>query len=130
MGNKTRYSTTSVRGNFSYNIVNKEKTAFTAGVTIGLTASTLDLFKENAEVDLNNIREPSGMGRITLANGMLYAGPSASLYLFKNSTWQIRARAAYEFGLSSGEWWSDFATVNNAVGEHGNNRFLFSLLLF
>ena len=130
MGNKRQYVTASVRGNFSYNLVNKEKIAFTTGVNLVLARSELDLFQENAVVDLNNINTVGSMGRITLNNGMLYAGPSASLYLFKNTNWQVRARAAYEFGLSSGEWRSDFAAVNNTVGRHGNNRFLFSILFF
>jgi hypothetical protein len=111
-----------------YNFVNKEKVAFTGGLTFAVSSNELDVYNKNKTVDLNNLGTLDG-NLIRLKNQMFYIGPSASVYLFKNKSSKIRLNLGYEFAFTNGKWKSDFAAVNNTVKENGNNRFVFGISL-
>jgi len=127
--NTTDLATANIRSNFSYNLINKEKIAVTAGLNATFSFTQFNIYNSNTVVDLNNLNPSSNTGLINLHNSMIYLGPSASLFLFKNTKWQVRLNAAYEFGVARGSWKSNFANVNNTVNERGNNRFVFGFVL-
>ena len=117
---------TRIRGH--YNFVNKEKYAFTGGLTFAASSNELDVFGKNTTVDLNNLGALDG-NLIGLKNQMFFVGPSVSLYLFKNKSSKIKLNLGYEFAFTNGKWKSDFATINNTVKEIGNNRVMFGISL-
>jgi hypothetical protein len=110
-----------------YNLINKEKIAFTGGLNIGYTSNQVDVYSKNTVVDLNNLGDQANA--LILRNGMFFAGPSVGVYLFKNKKYATRVNLAYELALTRGRWKSDYSAVNNAVGESGNNRFVFGITL-
>lgn len=111
-----------------YNLINKEKVAFTGGINLSATSSEVDIFTKNNAIDLNNLTGFTS-NHISLKNQMFYVGPSVSLYLLKHKKSSIRANFGYEFAFTNGKWKSDFATINNTVKENGNNRFVFGINL-
>jgi hypothetical protein len=111
-----------------YNLVNKDKIAFTSGLNFATTGSEVDIYTKNNFVDLNNLGTLNN-NHVSLKNQMFYVGPSVSLYLLKHKSSQIRVNLGYEFAFTNGKWKSDFASVNNTVKEIGNNRFLFGITL-
>jgi len=110
-----------------YNFINNEKVAFTGGLNISATASEVDIYNKNNVIDLNDLEPLNNTGHVSLRNQVFSAGPSVSLYLFKNSSTKIRANLGYEFAFTNGKWKSDFASVENTVKENGNNRFVFGI---
>jgi hypothetical protein len=110
-----------------YNIINKEKIAFTGGLNFAYTTNQVDVFSSNAIIDLNNLEMTKNV--LTIKNAMFYVGPSVGVYLFKNRTFATRVNLGYEFALTRGRWKSDFSAVNNTIGESGNNRFVFGITL-
>jgi hypothetical protein len=127
--NRTRLLTSNFRGNFSYNLKVKPKYAFTAGLNLAFATNQFDIYNENATIDLNNLNPLANGGQISLKNNMFYVGPSAAVYLFRDSKWKVRVNVAYELALSRGQWHSDFLNVTNSVNESGKNRFVFSIVL-
>ncbi len=117
------------RFRFHYNLINKEKLAFTTGLSLAGTSSEVDLYAKNNTIDFNNLDPNANGGLITVRNQMFYAGPSASLYLFKNKSYNLRLNLGYEFAFTNGKWKSDYASINNNVKENGNNRFIVGLVL-
>jgi len=113
---------------FHYNVINKEKVAFTSGLNISATTSEVDLFARNNAIDLNNLGALDS-NHISLQNQLFYVGPSVSLYLLKHKSTAIRVNLGYEFAFTNGKWKSDFADINNGVKENGNNRFVFGILI-
>jgi hypothetical protein len=118
--------TSRLRGH--YNIVNKEKYAFTGGLNIAATSNQVDIYSKNNAVDLNNINTLN-YNQITLRNQMFFVGPSVSMYLLKHKSSQIRLNLGYELAFTNGKWKSDFGFVNNTVKETGNNRLVFGITL-
>jgi hypothetical protein len=110
-----------------YNLINKEKIAFTGGLNIGYTSNQVDVYSKNTVVDLNNLGDQANA--LILRNGMFFAGPSVGVYLFKNKKYATRVNLAYELALTRGRWKSDYSAINNTVGESGNNRFVFGITL-
>jgi hypothetical protein len=129
--NNTELRLMNMTGKFRlhYNIVNKEKIAFTTGLNLALTATELDIYSKSNTIDLNDLEPNNNSGHISLRNQMFYAGPSVALYLFKNKHWIVRLNAGYEFALTRGRWKSDFGSVLNTVNESGNNRFVFGITI-
>lgn len=76
-----------------YNFVNKEKIAFTGGLNIGYTTNQVDIYYNNTVVDLDDLAGKTNV--LTLRNGMLFAGPSVGVYLFKNKKYATRVNLAY-----------------------------------
>ena len=118
----------SSRLRFHYNLINKEKMAFTGGLNVSATSSEVDVYTKNNSIDLDGLGALNS-NHISLKNQMFYVGPSVSLYLLKHKTTNIRVNFGYEFAFTNGKWKSDFATVNNTVKENGNNRFVFGVTL-
>ena len=128
--NKTRLASSTGRLSFGYNLVNKPKFLLASGLNIAFTGTQLDVFNQNATVDLNNLNPNANSGHVQLINGMLFVGPSISAYLFKNTKYKVRARASYEFAVTNGKWSSEFLNVANTVKEQGNNRLMFGIVMF
>lgn len=125
--NEVRQMGFNIRGRFHYNIVNKEKFAFTSGVSIAHSSNNIDIFSRNNTIDLNDLNPENNSGHISLKNQMLYAGPSLSVYLFRKS-FPLRLNVAYEFALTRGRYRSDYARVQNTFGENGINRFVIGIV--
>jgi len=110
-----------------YNLVNKEKIAFTSGLSLAYQVNEYDIYSKDNSIDLNNLEPNNNSGHVNINNSMLYFGPSASLYLFKNSNWKVKLDLGYEFALTRGRYDSEFGSVLNNIGESGNNRFVFGI---
>ena len=110
-----------------YNIVNTEKVAFTGGLNFTYTTNQVDIFSRNATIDMNNLG--ASKNDLSIRNAMFYVGPSVALYLFKNKKYETRVNLGYELALTRGRYKSDFSSINNAIGESGNNRFVFGITL-
>jgi len=128
-GNETQYISYSARGRVHYNVVNKKSFAFTTGLNLAFTNSQLDIYSSSNVIDLNDLNPASNSGHVSIKNKMFYVGPSASVYLFKGYKFPIRLNAGYEFGLSRGQWDTDYGSVINSVNERNNNRFVFGISL-
>lgn len=118
------------RFRFHYNLINKEKIAFTTGLSLAGTSTEVDLYSRNNTIDLNDLNPTNTVGLISIRNQQFYVGPSASLYLFRNKSYKLRLNVGYEFSFTNGKWKSDYASINNTVKESGNNRWLVGLVLF
>lgn len=118
------------RFRFHYNLINKEKIAFTTGLSLAGTSTEVDLYSRNNTIDLNDLNPTNTVGLISIRNQQFYVGPSASLYLFRNKSYKLRLNVGYEFSFTNGKWKSDYASINNTVKESGNNRLLVGLVLF
>lgn len=127
--NENKYIGFTTRLRVHYNVINKEKIAFTTGLNISNTTGELNIYSKNNPIDLNNLVPDFNSGHVSLRNNLYYAGPSASVYFFKNKTTQLRLNVGYEFAFSKGNWKSDYGNVLNSVNERGNNRFLFGLTI-
>lgn len=125
---KNRNVSFSTRLRVHYNIVNKEKVAFTGGLNVAATGNQVDIYSKNNAVDLNNINTLN-YNQISLRNQTFFVGPSVSLYFLKNKSSQIRLNLGYELAFTNGKWKSDFGFVNNTVKEIGNNRLVFGISL-
>ena len=127
--NENKYIGFTSRLRVHYNIVNNEKLAFTSGLNISNTTGELNIYSKNNTIDLNNLTPDSNSGHVSVRNNLYYAGPSASVYFFKNKTTQIRLNLGYEFAFSKGNWKSDYGDVLNTISEKGNNRLVFGLTI-
>jgi hypothetical protein len=114
---------------FHYNIVNKEKFAFTGGLNLAYGGNQVTFNSKNRTIDLNDLQPNNNSGEYTLRNNMLFAGPSVAFYYNIGKKMRLRLNVGYEFALTNGRWKSDYANIANTVNENGNNRFLFSLSL-
>jgi hypothetical protein len=110
-----------------YNIVNKEKVAFTGGLNFAYTTNQVDVFSRDATIDMNDLGAAANV--LTIRNAMFYVGPSLGVYLFKDKKYATRINLGYELALTRGRWKSDFSGINNTIGESGNNRFVFGITL-
>jgi hypothetical protein len=128
--NNTNFASVNIRNNFSYNFINKQKTMLAAGLNLTFSFSQFNIYNSGTVINMNNLNPSGNTGLINLRNSMIYIGPSASLFLFKNTKWMVRLNAAYEFGIARGSWKSDFANITNTVNERGNNRFVVGLVLY
>jgi hypothetical protein len=108
-----------------YNLVDREKFAFTTGLSVAYTGNEYDIFNKNNTIDLNNLEPNNNSGHVNFTNAMLYFGPSTSFYFFRKSDWNVRLNIGYEFALTRGRYDSEFGSVINNIGESGNNRFVF-----
>ena len=126
---ENKYTGFTTRLRVHYNVVNKEKIAFTTGLNFSNTISDLNIYSLNNTIDLNDLTPTNNIGNVSLRNSMFYVGPSASVYLFKNKSTKLRLNAGYEFAFTNGKWKSDYANVINTVKEQGNNRFVFGITL-
>ena len=127
-GKENKYYGFNSRLKFHYNLINKEKIAFTSGINVASTSSSLDVYSSSNTIDLNDLEPNNNSGHLNLKNQMYYAGPSLSVYLFRKS-FPIQINAAYEIGFTRGRWKSDFGSVLNTVNESGKNRFVFGITL-
>ena len=114
---------------FHYNIVNKEKFAFTGGLNLAYGGNQVTFNSKNRTIDLNDLQPNNNSGEYTLRNNMLFAGPSVAFYYNIGKKMRLRLNVGYEFALTNGRWKSDYANIANTVNENGNNRFLFNLSL-
>lgn len=127
--NENKYIGFTSRLRVHYNIINKEKIAFTSGINISNTNAELNIYSKNNGIDLNDLTPDTNTGHVSLRNNLYYVGPSASVYFFKNKTTQLRLNLGYEFSFTNGNWKSDYGNVLNTVSEKGNNRFVFGLTI-
>lgn len=127
--NENKYIGFTTRLRVHYNVVNKEKIAFTTGLNISNTTGELNVYSKNNSIDFNNLNPDSNSGHVSVRNNLYYAGPSASFYFFKNKSTPIRLNVGYEFAFSKGNWKSDYGSVLNSVNEKGNNRLVFGLTI-
>jgi hypothetical protein len=127
-GNENKYYGVTGRFKYHYNIINKEKVAFTGGLSLSGTSATFDVYSQSNIIDFNDLTPNNNGGHINLKNSMYYVGPSVSLYLFRKS-FPIKVNAAYELAFTRGRWKSDFGAIANGVNESGNNRFVVGVTL-
>lgn len=127
--NENRYIGFTTRLRVHYNLINKEKVAFTTGLNLSNTTGELVVFTKNNVIDLNDLTPANNVGNLSLRNNLFFVGPSASLYLFNNKSTKLRVNVGYEFAFTNGKWKSDYADVNNTVKEQGNNRLVFGITL-
>ncbi len=127
--NENRYIGFTTRLRVHYNLINKEKIAFTTGLNVSNTIGELIVYTKNNTIDLNDLTPINNVGNLSVKNSMFFVGPSASLYLFNNKSTKIRLNVGYEFAFTNGKWKSDYADVNNTIKEQGNNRFVFGITL-
>jgi hypothetical protein len=127
--NKMKYRAFNTRIRAHYNVVSQEKFAFTAGLGLAYIGNQYDVYSKDNTIDLNDLEPNNNSGHVGVTNQMLYFGPSASVYLFRKSTMQIRLNAGYEFALTRGRYHSEFGSVLNNINESGNNRFVFGISL-
>uniref|UniRef100_UPI004049DF76 hypothetical protein n=1 Tax=Flavobacterium sp. TaxID=239 RepID=UPI004049DF76 len=125
---ENKYMSFSVRLKAHYNLINKEKTAFTGGLSFAITNAEADIFAKNNTIDLNNF-SPSNISHVSLKNQMFYVGPSVALYVLKHKSSKIRINLGYEFAFTNGKWKSDFTSVQNTIKENGTNRLVFGISL-
>jgi len=114
---------------FHYNIVNKEKIAFTGGLNLAYSGNQATFYSKNRTIDLNNLQPNNNFGEFTLRNNMLFAGPSIAFYFNQHKKTRFRINLGYEFALTNGYWKSDYANIANSVKENGNNRLIFGISL-
>jgi hypothetical protein len=126
--NETRQMGFNTRVRVHYNLINREKFAFTTGLSMAYVGTEYDIFNKNNTIDLNNLEPNNSSGHINFTNGMLYFGPSTSFYLFRKSNWSVRLNVGYEFALTRGRYQSEFGSILNNVGESGKNRFVFGIV--
>lgn len=117
-----------IRTKVHYNLINKEKIAFTSGLSFAFTTNEIDIFSKSNTIDLNDLNPNNNSGHISLNNQMFYAGPSVSLYFFRKS-FPIKMNAGYEFALTRGRYKSEFGSVINNIRENGNNRFVIGFVI-
>ncbi len=127
--NEMKYRGFNTRLRVHYNVVNQEKFAFTTGLGLAFLGNQYDIYSKDNTIDLNDLEPNNNSGHVSFTNQMLYFGPSASVYLFKKSSMQIRVNVGYEFALTRGRYRSEFGSILNNVGESGNNRFVFGITL-
>ena len=127
-GNETLLRSNTTRLNVSYPIINNPNFTFAVGLNASYAVTRLNLGRENAVIDLNNITATNDMGRLSLRSNVILAGPSTSLLVAKDKWYETEVRIAYEFALTNGRWYSDFVSVQNSITEKGNGRFLLSFL--
>jgi hypothetical protein len=125
--NKNRIMGANFRYRAHYNFVNKENVAFTGGLNFAYTINQVDVFSQNATIDMDNLGATTNV--LTINNQMVYAGPSVALYVFRDMKFPLRLNLGYELALTRGRWKSDFSSINNTIGENGNNRFVFGITL-
>lgn len=118
-----------VKLRFHYNMVNKEKIAFTGGLNIGYGGNQATFNSKNRTIDLNNLQPNNNFGEYTLRNEMFFAGPSIAFYFNQHKKARFRINLGYEFALTNGYWKSDYANVANSIKENGNNRLVFGITL-
>ncbi|MFY8065799.1 MAG: hypothetical protein ACOVNM_04825 [Flavobacterium sp.] len=123
--NETKQMGFNSRIRVHYNLVDREKFAFTTGLSVAYTGNEYDIFNKNNTIDLNNLEPNNNSGHVNFTNAMLYFGPSTSFYFFRKSDWNVRLNIGYEFALTRGRYDSEFGSVINNIGESGNNRFVF-----
>ena len=123
--NETKQMGFNSRIRVHYNLVDREKFAFTTGLSVAYTGNEYDIFNKNNTIDLNDLEPNNNSGHVNFTNGMLYFGPSTSFYFFRKSDWNVRLNIGYEFALTRGRYDSEFGSVINNIGESGNNRFVF-----
>jgi len=123
--NETKQMGFNSRIRVHYNLVDREKFAFTTGLSVAYTGNEYDIFNKNNTIDLNDLEPNNNSGHVNFTNAMLYFGPSTSFYFFRKSDWNVRLNIGYEFALTRGRYDSEFGSVINNIGESGNNRFVF-----
>jgi hypothetical protein len=126
--NQTKQMGFNSRIRVHYNLVDREKFAFTTGLSVAYTGNEFDIFNKNNTIDLNDLEPNNNSGHVNFTNAMLYFGPSASFYFFRKSDWNVRLNLGYEFALTSGKYDSEFGSVINNIGESGNNRFVVGIV--
>lgn len=126
--NKTKQMGFNTRIRVHYNLINKEKFAFTSGLSAAYVGTEYDVYNRNNTIDLNDLEPNNNNGHVNFANNMLYVGPSASLYFFRKSHWKMKLNLGYEFALTRGRYNSEFGSILNNIGEAGNNRFVVGLV--
>jgi hypothetical protein len=127
IGNRNEFISTTGRLRFHSILKSTKKTLLSAGGNIAYAGSSVNLFSLNNTIDLNNLN--NNVNHLSLRNGMIYVGPSLSFYAFRKSTFPIRLSLGYEFALTRGRWRSDYADVNNTIGEFGKNRLMFGIAI-
>lgn len=124
--NKNMHFTGRIR--FHYNLINKTNFAFTSGLSLAGTSSEVDLYSKNNTIDFNNLNPNTNGGLLSIRNQMFYAGPSLSIYLFKDKFYKVRLNCAYELAFTNGKWKSDYGNIANSINERNNNRFVVGLV--
>ena len=126
--NETRQMGFNTRVRVHYNLINREKFAFTTGLSMAYVGTEYDIFNKNNTIDLNDLEPNNSTGHINFTNGMLYFGPSTSFYFFRKSDWNVRLNLGYEFALTRGRYHSEFGSILNNIGESGKNRFVVGIV--
>jgi hypothetical protein len=126
--NQTKQMGFNSRIRVHYNLVDREKFAFTTGLSVAYTGNEYDIFNKNNTIDLNDLEPNNNSGHVNFTNAMLYFGPSTSFYFFRKSDWNVRLNIGYEFALTRGRYDSEFGSVINNIGESGNNRFVVGIV--
>lgn len=125
--NTLKYMGFNGRGRFHYNAIHKPKVTLAGGLSIAYQTNRYDIYSNDNSTDLNNLVPESNSGHVNLENRMFFAGPSTSLYLFKQSWFKLRLNMGYEFALTRGKYRSEYGSITNNIKENGNNRFVFGI---
>jgi len=78
--NENKYIGFTTRLRVHYNVVNKEKIAFTTGLNISNTTGELNVYSKNNSIDFNNLNPDSNSGHVSVRNNLYYAGPSVLFF--------------------------------------------------
>ncbi|MFZ4670866.1 MAG: hypothetical protein ACOYLT_02515 [Flavobacterium sp.] len=126
--NETKQAGFNSRLRVHYNLVDREKFAFTTGLSVAYTGNEYDIFNKNNTIDLNDLEPNNNSGHVNFTNSMLYFGPSSSFYFFRKSDWNVKLNLGYEFAITRGRYHSEFGSILNNNGEAGNNRFVLGIV--
>ena len=127
--NEMKYRGYNSRLRLHYNLVDKEKFAFTSGLSFAFTGNEYDIYSKDNTIDLNNLEPNNNAGHVNFSNQMFYVGPSASVYLFKKTSMRLRLNVGYELAITRGRYRSEYGSILNNINESGNNRFIFGISL-
>jgi hypothetical protein len=127
--NEMKYRGFNSRLRVHYNLIDKEKFAFTSGLSLAFVGNEYDIYSKDNTIDLNNLQPNNNAGHVNFTNQMFYIGPSASVYLFKKTSMQLRINVGYELAITRGRYRSEYGSILNNINESGNNRFIFGISL-
>ncbi|WP_264511437.1 hypothetical protein [Flavobacterium sp. N1719] len=125
--NTLKYLGLNSRARFNYNLIHKPKVTLATGLSLAYQTNRYDLYSNNNSTDLNVLAPELNSGHVNLENRMFYVGPTATVYLFKKSSFKLRLNLGYDFALTRGKYRSEYGSITNNIRENGNNRFVFGI---
>jgi hypothetical protein len=119
-----------ISARLQYIIANGGKLKFSAGANISYVTSSLSVFSDDTEIDMDDINPNTNTGYLLFRNNSLFAGPTASLKFVNNGKTYFTLTAGYDFSITNSKWKSDYARITNPVKENGGRAFLYMTIPF